>query len=210
MTSRFTPQPVATLPKWLSPSAAAKLLQHTKTGNEDFAFALLLREQAGKTRTLSELVRAKLQPREPTPRDWAASDGWPVTALDHRLILARKVPCPPSIDALVSDYDAHVVAHQQSLAMVLTVHYNDLDMFPHDAMAMVTGYCAAHLAKNGLTSIAIQHSPGEMLSECRPHIHIVVFARVRSLHGWGAQHKALSKVFANAWLEEWVKFQNGW
>ena len=163
---------------WTSPAKAAAFLTTLDTKDPDFDYALMLPKRDGPPRAAADLLRGKLQPRQPNPQEWAHAQGWPVTARDHRLVLARHVPMAPSIEALVADYDAQVVPHQTVLAMVLTVHYDEMAMYPHDAMAMVATFCETTLAKWGVTSVLVQHTPGQMFADRRPHMHIVSLARI--------------------------------
>ena len=200
----------AAAPEWISPARAAAFLKSVPTGNPDFDYALLLQKKDGPSRTVADLLRAKLQPRQPKPAEWAKSTGWPVTASDYRLILARKIPMVASIETLAADYDSNVVLHQDVLAMVLTVHYDEMSMYPHDAMAMAATFCETNLAKWGATSVLIQHTPGKMLSDCRPHIHIVCLARTHSLHGWSGRVPCMDAESHTAWSALWFKFKEGW
>ena len=185
------------------------MLRSVPTDHDDFGFALLERTRGKKVNSLASLIRAKLQPQQPAKQD-GLSDEWPVTAFDQKMVLARKVPLVSSLRALAEDYDAHVVPFQDLLAMVLTVKFDDMERHPHDAMALAVGYCEKNFAKFGISSCAIQHNPGAMLSTFRPHIHLVAFARYHSLYGWGVCHESMMDACVSGWLESWLVFKESW
>lgn len=205
MTSRMTEHapPAETAAKWISPANAAAILKSVPTAHEDVSFALLP-NRSNKPGQLSDLIQAKLQPRQPTAAERvAAGPLWPKTAFDHRLILARRVPKPPSIEQLVADYSSKVVDYQATLAMVLTCHFDADDMFPHDAMALTSIFTELYFANLGLTSILMQHQPGEALSKQRPHIHIVAFGRTHSIGGWAGVPDHFNVDGVGHWVDKW-------
>lgn len=211
MTSKASPKAALANPTsdWVSPATAVAMLKSVPTGHDDFGYALLERTKGTKVNTLATLIKAKLQPSQPTVNDGSSTE-WPVTAFDHKLVLARKVPQVSSIMALAKDYDAHIAPPQTLLALLLTMKFGDMERHPHDAMSMVIGYAEMHLAKHGVSSCVVQHSPGAMLSEFCPHVHIIAFAREHTLYGWSARPENMNEQSAGGWLNSWLGFQSHW
>ncbi len=205
----LTPQQTAidTNPlEWISPQRSTAMLKAIPTGNPDIGFALLPAAGKDKPNRLADLLRAKLQPCQPNEDELAVATGWPVTAFAHRIIAARNVPTERSIEALAAGYGAAIQPHQDVLAVVLTYWFDDMEIFAHDIMEAVTTYCSMYLAKKGMTSLIVQHVPGEMGSDRRPHVHVVVFARARSLTGWCERPAHMDEKSSAHWVEDWLKF----
>ena len=79
-------------PAWMSPKEASERVFDVPTGRTNFRYAMLRRHRHGHANTLAQLLQAKLQPREPTADERAATEDWPVTARDHALVRARGAP----------------------------------------------------------------------------------------------------------------------
>lgn len=195
--------------RWISPAAVMDMVYDVRAdGCEDLGYALLRPRSKGKARTVTDLVSAKLAPIKPG----ATADGTlPVTARDHRLILAPKVADAVSIRRLLNDYDAHSKPRQPLLAAVLTMKF-DPDMPLHDGFDRVCAFATFRLARmRRLTSIAVLHAPSdELVGRSRGHAHLCVLARRHLASGWAEIDKDLSDEAHTFWAEEWRSFSESW
>ncbi len=150
-----------------------------------------------------------MAPVEPTSVARTTACGIPVTARQHRLVLARGVG-DMALAPLLEEYDRAVRPHQRLLAGVLTVR-GDISAPLHDLFDMATSYAAIHLAcGRSLTSVVVAHAPGDELSRALPHVHICMLARQHTPSGWAAEHPDLADTTHRMWAEEWSAFRNGW
>lgn len=109
------------MPGWLSPSAVMDTLFDVREpGCEELGYALLRPRAKQKANSAATLIRAKMAPVEPTSASRATACGIPVTARQHRLVLARGVG-DMALAPLLDDYDRAVRPHQRLLAGVLTM-----------------------------------------------------------------------------------------
>lgn len=176
--------------KWISPGAAMDMVfdnpAHTSS-DSDFGFALLwATDGAGGKHCAADLACAKLQPCKPTATSPVpVTAGWATTAYDHRLVLARGVPDMSARD-LVMSYDA-ADAGQNLLAVVQTLRF-DADLPRHAMMHMAYMYTAMCLQPKRLSSIIVQHMPGDARSIRTPHLHVLTLCRTHRLSGFGEVH----------------------
>lgn len=109
------------VPGWLSPSAVMDTLFDVREpGCEEVGYALLRPRAKQKSNSAAALIGAKLAPVEPDSTARTTACGIPVTARQHRLVLARGVG-DMALATLLDDYDRAVRPHQRLLAGVLTV-----------------------------------------------------------------------------------------
>ncbi|WP_298089161.1 hypothetical protein [uncultured Sphingomonas sp.] len=198
------------VPGWLSPSAVMDMLYDVREpGCEELGYALLRPRAKQKANSVTALIRAKMAPVEPTSASPATGCGIPVTARQHRLMLARGVG-DMGLASLLDEYDRVVRPHQRLLASVLTVR-GSISTPIHDLFDMATSYAAIHLAcGRSLTSMVVAHAPGDELSRALPHVHICMLARQHLPSGWAAEHPDLADTAHRMWAEEWSAFRNGW
>ena len=196
---------------WTSPSAAMDMVYDVREDGVGGLDLALLRPRAkGADNTLARLLGAKLQPMKPEPGSWTTPCGWPVTARDHRLVLAAGAPDPVSLTRLVGDYDAAVRPQQRLLAAVLTMRF-EADQPVHEAMAAATAFATFRLARERrLTSVVVLHTPGVELAHAAAHSHIVVFARTHRQSGWGPVDADLTDQAHAKWADEWRSFLEIW
>jgi hypothetical protein len=199
--------------KWISPSAAMDMVFDDPMGPmEDFSFALLRKRSKGHDNTTEAFARAKLQPREPRASDARPEGEWPVTATDHELVLAPRVPDDWStVETLFKRYDSKVAPRQKLLAVVLTLRFPG-DLMRHDMMSVARGFTTERLAKaRRLTSLLALHLPGEELSSRDPHIHVLTLARAHHPNGFRAECPDLLREDAQQVLfDEWREFKGRW
>jgi len=195
---------------WQSPAEVMDTLYDVREpGCDGIGLALLRPRARQKTNSVAALVGAKLAPIKPAGDTTMTRCGMPVSARDHRLVLARGV-ADMSLTRLLEDYDAATRLHQRLLAAVITVR-GDEDMPGHDLLDMITSYAAIHLAcGRRLTSVVVLHMPGDELSRALPHAHICVLARQHAPSGWRAEHEDLTDTAQSLWAEELQAFRAGW
>lgn len=198
---------------WSSPARVSKMLVHDKSMiSPDFGYACFRHQAKRPDNSTSTLARAKLQPQEPAEIHAQPAGLWPVTAAAERLVLAPGISFRPSaFEAVFADYDAHVLAKQELLAVVLTMH------FPHwwtlsDILALVSSYSLEMLAlRRQLTSLIVVHNPADGLSARRPHAHCIVLSRKHRQSGWGNVDPDLAADNAARMFEcEWATHQLNW
>jgi hypothetical protein len=200
--------------KWISPAGAVAMLSHDPAGgSEDFGFSTLqLHGKQQQRRSVSDLVRAKLQPREPTAAE-ADAESLPVTAYDHRLVLAPLVADTSDIEQLYAAYDAQVQDRLTTLAIVLTMKFGR-DELVHDMMSAAIVFVEMVLArKRRLTSLVVLHMPSDGMSPRPPHIHVVCTSRVHRPAGFAELHPAFEDSLAEIHAEfrdEWRGFKSCW
>jgi len=200
--------------QWISPAAAVAMLRNDPAGGaSDYGFALLRPQTRRKANSVADLVRAKLQPREPAKTEQSLGAGWPTTSNDHRLILAPGVPEVVDMGAFYGAYDADRHIRLDPLAVVLTMRFDHKELL-HDAMTEVSAYVQMLLSqKRHLTSLLVQHVPGQELSWRAPHIHVVVLTRTHHPSGFAAVHPMFVGDQADAhraFREEWRSFRQSW
>ena len=195
---------------WQSPSEVMDTLYDVREpGCDGVGFALLRPRAKQKANSVAALVSAKLSPIKPAANTPTTTCGMPVTARDHRVVLARGV-ADTSLTRLLSDYDAAVRPHQRLLAAVITVR-GDEDMPAHDLLDMAATYATIHLARGRrLTSVVALHTPGNELSRALQHAHICILSRQHAPSGWLAEHEDLTDTAHSLWAEEWAGFRAGW
>ncbi len=198
------------VPGWLSPSAVMDTLFDVREpGCEELGYALLRPRAKHKANSATALIRAKMAPVEPISAARMTACGIPVTARQHRLVLARGVG-DMALAPLLDEYDQAVRPHQRLLAGVLTVR-GAVTQPIHDLFDMATSYAAIHLAcGRSLTSVVVAHAPGDELSRALPHVHICMLARQHTPSGWAAEHPDLADTTHRMWAEEWGAFRAGW
>jgi hypothetical protein len=203
---------------WISPSAAMDMVFHDPAGagkDAGFTISLLRRTLKGKRMCVSDLVRAKLQPREPSEAETitSGSGGWPVTAYAHQLVLARGAPEARSVRALCEQYDEDTGERHRLLAIVMTMRFGHDDLH-HDSMAHAVMFAQICLAHNRhVSSLVVQHVPAEGASNALPHCHIVSFARLAFPSGWGGANAIFSGKPEDVQRElerEWTGFSEKW
>lgn len=199
-------------PEWISPAAASAMLTNVPLeAAKDFGFAVLAPGSSEKRVLTADLVRAKLQPREPTAAELTTNGPlWPITAATSRLTVAPGVGGDPNaLEAIFEDYDAKVRSHQKMLAVVLTMHF-DHDWPVTDILPLVGAYALDRLAlARRLTSLTVVHRPGDELSSRRPHAHCVVLARSHRASGWGEiQSDIAAKDAAGRFHADWAAFRD--
>jgi hypothetical protein len=202
---------------WISPAQAMKLVYDDPAGtgpDADFGFAMLWARtrDGGETRNLTDLVRAKLQPRRPTEQEMqSAGAPWPVTAWDHRLVLADGVPDPDSPQALFEAYDrATLHAPPTLLAIVQTLRFEP-GLFRHEMMHAAYMYVASTMQPRRLSSLVIQHMPGDARSARRPHVHVVTPCLEHTRAGFGQGHALFNQSPTDMHLAlqaEWHRFRD--
>lgn len=195
---------------WLSPTQVMDTLYDVREPGCDAVGYALLRPRAKDVENQAGLlIRSKLAPVRPTSTTATTECGIPITARQHRLVLARGV-ADVSLATLLDGYDDAIRSHQRLLAAVLTVR-GDQDRPVHDLVDMASTYAAIHLAcRRSLTSVVITHVPGDELSHALPHVHICVLARQHTASGWGAEHPDLTDTQHRLWADEWTAFRDGW
>ncbi len=195
---------------WISPAKVTGLLEHVDTDDPEVGLALL-HAGAGKKLSVSDLVRAKLQPREPTAAERERTIGWPVTAADHRLVLAQGVPDPRSLEELFAEYDEALPASKNLIAAaVLTLGFSAAVM-RHDMMTLATMFAQFKVARARRCScLIILHAPGDGLSHHDPHIHIVILTRRHRPSGWQALDPDMHEGAGALWADEWAGFAEAW
>lgn len=176
--------------KWISPSAAMNMVfdDPARVGSDsDFAFAILWASDGkGRDHSVADLARAKLQPCKPGTNALASQTaGWPTTACDYRLVLARGVP-DISARELTEAYD-RAEGGQNLLAIVQTLRF-DADLPRHAMMHAAYMYAAMSLQPKRLSSIIVQHMPSDARSVRAPHVHVLTLARTHRLSGFGEVH----------------------
>lgn len=200
--------------QWISPAAALAMLRNDPAGGaDDYGFALLRPRVKNKVNNVADLVRAKLQPRQPTKARQSFGSAWPITSHDRRLVLAPGVAEVPDLGAFLSAYDEDRHVRLDPLAVVLTMRFNH-DELLHDTMTEASTYAQMLLSqKRRLTSVVVQHVPGQELSWRPPHIHLVVLTRTHHPSGFGAVHPMFAGDEADAhrtFREEWRSFRQSW
>ncbi len=195
---------------WQSPAQVMDTLFDVREpGCDDVGFALLRPRAKQKANSVAALIGAKLAPIKPAANTPTTTCGMPVTARDHRVVLARGV-ADTALTRLLDDYDAATRLHQRLLAAVITVR-GDEDMPAHDLLDMATTYATIHLARGRrLTSVVALHTPGDELSRVLPNAHICILARQHAPSGWLAEHEDLTDTAHGLWAEEWAAFHAGW
>lgn len=194
---------------WISPAAAANMVfdDPARLGSDtDFGFAILWSGGPGLRAKTADLARAKLQPRKPEGLSGGAP--WPITAFDHRLLLAPGTPDIASPQMLFESYDAEVPANQNLLAIVQTLRF-DPDLPRHVMMHHAYMYAAICLYPKRLSSLVVQHMPGDARSARAPHVHVLTLARLHRLSGWGAVHEVFNDPPADmhrAFAGDWERF----
>ncbi|MCT8003188.1 hypothetical protein NZL82_15020 [Sphingomonas sanguinis] len=198
---------------WISPSDADDMLYDDPMGSmPDFGYALLRKTAKGKTNSVADLARAKLQPSKPNDRDWLADGLWPITCASHRIFTAPGVAVEPgALESIFHDYDAKAKAHQKLLAVVLTYRFPH-SWQPADILSLVGMYALEKLAlQRRLTSMTVVHMPGDELSARRPHAHVLCLSRVQRSSGWGEVHPDLvAKTAQTQFQQEWEQFYDIW
>lgn len=194
--------------KWISPGAAMDMVfdDPARVGpNSNYGFAILWAgDGKGGTHCVADLARAKLQPCKPTAATPVpATAGWATTAHDCRVVLARGVP-DMSARELVEAYDA-ADAGQNLLAIAQTLRF-DADLPRHAMMHMAYMYTAMCLQPKRLSSLIVQHMPGDARSIRTPHVHVLTLARTHRLSGFGEVHAvfddpptAMHRAFETDW-----------
>lgn len=205
-----TPSEASEAPSWMSPKEASDRVFDVSTGRADFRYAMLRRRRHDHANTLSELLQAKLQPREPTAEERAATGGWPVTARGHALVRARGAPDVQSLEQLADDFDARTVVDQKLLATVITIIFPNAARTGHELMTMGYTFCALHIAPRQLTSLAVLHVPCDVLSTRPPHLHLVVFSRTQGPLGWGVVDAGVEEDRHTHWAAQWDGFVQEW
>jgi hypothetical protein len=202
---------MAKLQTWATPSEAADMVYQVRGGGAaGIGFALLRQRRNDRANSTATLAFAKLNPVEPTPTSFLTRCGWPVTARDHRLILAPGAADPVSIARLFTDYDAAVVDHQRLLAAVLTIEFSR-DRPVHDSFDELVTFATAHVARQmRLTSLAVLHAPGDQLATNPLHGHLLILGRVHTAAGWLATHPGLEEDRLQRWADDWASFVKGW
>ena len=199
--------------KWISPAGAVAMLSNDPAGgDEDFGFSTLKLDGRKQRNSVLDLARAKLQPREPTAAEAAASS-LPVTARDYRLVLAPLVPDTGDIGQLYSSYDAKAPERLTVLAAVLTMKF-DRDALVHDMMSAVSTYAEMILARQRrLSSLVVMHMPSDGMSGRAPHIHVLCATRVHRPAGFCEVHPVfegeMTTVHAT-FRDEWRAFKARW
>lgn len=195
---------------WQSPAQVMDTLYDVREPSCDgVGFALLRPRAKQKTNSVAALIGAKLSPIKPATDTLTTPCGLPVTARDHRVLLARGV-ADTALTRLLDDYDAAVRPHQRLLAAVITAH-GDEDMPAHDLFDMATTYATIHLARERrLTSVVALHVPGDELSRALPYAHICILARQHTPSGWLAEHEDLTDTAHRLWADEWAAFRATW
>lgn len=195
---------------WLSPAQVMDMLYDVRQpGCDSIGYALLRPRAKQVANEAGLLIRSKLAPVQPTSTTATTECGIPITARQHRLVLARGV-ADVSLATLLDGYDDAIRSHQRLLAAVLTVR-GDQDRPVHDLVDMASSYAAINLAcGRALTSVVITHVPGDELSRALPHVHICILARQHTASGWGAEHADLTDTNHALWADEWAKFRNVW
>ena len=191
---------------WMSPKEASERVFDVETDRKNFRYAMLRRHRNGHANTLGQLLQAKLQPREPTADERAATKRWLVTARDHALVRARGAPDVQTLEQLAEDFDARTVGDQKLLATVITIIFPDTTRSGHELMQMGSTFCALHIAPRRLTSVAVLHVPCDVLSTRPPHLHLVVFGRTQCPLGWGVVHPDLAEERHSHWAAVWDGF----
>ena len=205
------PPPAGSEPHhWMSPKEGADRLFKVPSDRSDIQMAMLRPVRNGAANTISQMLQAKLQPREPTAKERAATKFWPVTARDHVLVRARGAPDTQTIAQLAEDFDAKTVADQRLLAVVLTMTFRDMDLSGHELMTMGATFSTIYVAPRRLTTLAVLHAPGDVLSVRPPHVHLVIFGRMHTALGWGAVHADLAEDRHGVWEAEWDTFRAAW
>jgi hypothetical protein len=164
----MTTKKTAVTTTWQSPSDVMDTLFDVREpGCDGVGFALLRPRAKRKVNSVAGLIGAKLSPIKPAANTPTTPCGMPVTARDHRVVLARGV-ADISLTQLLEDYDAATRPHQRLLAAVVTVR-GDEDMPTHDLLDMAATYATIHLARGRrLTSVGALHTPGDELSRALP------------------------------------------
>ena len=195
---------------WHSPSEVMDMLYDVREpGCDEVGYGLLRPRAKQKANSVAALFGAKLSPIKPASNTPTTVCGMPVTARDHRLVLARAV-ADTSLTRLLDKYDAATRPHQRLLAAVITVR-GDKDIPAHDLFDMATTYATIHLARGRrLTSVVVLHTPGDELSRASLHAHICIVARQHAPSGWLAEHDDLTDTAHGLWAEEWAAFRTGW
>ena len=93
---------------------------------------------------------------------------------------------------------------------MITILFPDTTLTGHELMLMGSTFCALNIAPRRLTSVAVLHVPGDVLSPRPPHLHLVVFARPQGLLGWGVVHPDLTEERHMMWAAEWDGFLEKW
>lgn len=195
---------------WQSPTEVMDTLYDVREpGCDEVGFALLRPRAMQKANRVTTLIGVKLSPIKPAANTPTTACGMPVTARDHRVVLARGV-ADASLTRLLNDYDAAVHPRQRLLAAVITVR-GDKDMPAHDLLDMAATYATIHLARGRrLTSVVALHTPGDELSRALQHAHICILSRQHAPSGWLAEHEDLTDTAHSLWAEEWAAFRAGW
>ncbi|SOB81154.1 hypothetical protein SAMN06297144_1426 [Sphingomonas guangdongensis] len=197
--------------KWTSPAAAADMVfdDPARLGSgSHFGFAILWAENRGERAKTADLACAKLQPAKPKGEGVQKDETWAVTASDHRLLLAAGTPDIASPKVLFDSYDADVCANQNLLAVVQTLRF-DPDLPRHTMMQHAYLYASLTLHPKRLSSLIVQHMPGDIRSARAPHVHILTLARVHRISGWGQVHEVFDDPPAEmhrAFLADWERF----
>ena len=194
--------------KWISPGAAMDMVfdDPARTGpSSDFGFAILwATDGKGGAHRAADLARAKLQPCKPAAHAAApGTAGWATTAHDHRLVLAHGVP-DMSAREMVEGYDV-ADAGQNLLAVVQTLQF-DADLPRHAMMHMAYMYTAMCLQPKRLSSLIVQHMPGDARSIRAPHVHVLTLTRTHRISGFGEVHA----VFDDAPADMHRAFEADW
>ena len=182
-------------PIWASPGEASDMMFDVRQpGVTGLGYMLLRPRSKGQERSMSRLAFAKMNPIKPGLTSPRTRCGMQTTARDYRLLLAPGVADPMSLNKL--------------LAAVLTLPFKR-DEPLHDQFDKAITWAMLHRARQ-LTSLAVLHAPGDQLGLASPHAHLVVFARIHQVCGWGAVHPDLTESAHGAWAERWLDFCEAW
>lgn len=200
----------AAVAPWHSPAEVMDMIYDVREpGCEAVGYALLRPRSRQSVNHVMAVFGSKLAPFKPEADAPRTPCGLPVTARDHRLILAQGAPDTP-LWRLLEDYDANVRPHQRLLAAILTIK-GEYDMPSHDLLDMASAYAAVHLAGGRrLSTMAVLHVPGDGLSTARQHVHLCVLARQHLPSGWAGEHPDLVDTAHQLWADEISAFRTGW
>lgn len=198
-------------PGWINPGTAMNLVFDDPAHlgpDPDFGFAVVWSMATDRQTPVytADVARAKLQPRQPTAAEYEAAGGsWPVTAHDHRLVLAQNAPDPDDLSSLCRTYDRGAGDRQKMLAVMQTCRFSP-DTSRHSMFEAVHLYAALCFRPKHLTSLIVQHVPADMQSARQPHVHMMTFIRTHRTSGFGEVHE----LFRDTPAQMHEQFRNDW
>lgn len=136
--------------------------------------------------------------------------GWPVTALGHMLVRARGLEDERTAEDLARDFGAGMTVGQRLLALIIMVGFQRTSATAHDLLMQRVAFAALRISPRRLSTVIVRHWPPNVNGWRLPHLHLVIFGRVRDSKGWGETHSHLAEALREVWVAEWNRFSQGW